>query len=29
MSLTLDRGRYYAVLNVPKYLLGRDPGKAG
>ncbi|MBT8154091.1 hypothetical protein KMP13_09325 [Epibacterium ulvae] len=29
MGLTLDRGRYYFVLNVPKDLLGKVRGKSG
>ena len=29
MGLTLDRGRYYVVMNVPKHLSGRVLGKAG
>ncbi|MEL7213268.1 MAG: tyrosine-type recombinase/integrase [Pseudomonadota bacterium] len=29
MGLTLDRGRYYFVMNVPKHLLGKVLGKSG
>lgn len=29
MGLTLDRGRYYVVLNVPKRLQGKVLGKSG
>lgn len=29
MGLTLDRGRYYFVMNVPNHLFGRVLGKAG
>ena len=29
MGLTLDRGRYYFVLNVPKHLFGKVLGKSG
>lgn len=29
MGLTLDRGRYYVVLNLPKHLFGRVLGKTG
>lgn len=29
MGLTLDRGRYYFVLNVPKHLFGRVLGQGG
>lgn len=29
MGLTLDRGRYYFVLNVPKHLFGKVLGRSG
>ncbi|WP_299409270.1 hypothetical protein [uncultured Roseobacter sp.] len=29
MGLTLDRGRYYFVMNVPKHLFGKVLGRAG
>ncbi|MEP1613534.1 MAG: tyrosine-type recombinase/integrase [Roseobacter sp.] len=29
MGLTLDRGRYYFVMNVPKHLFGKVLGKSG
>ncbi|MEL6551454.1 MAG: DUF6538 domain-containing protein [Pseudomonadota bacterium] len=29
MGLTLDRGRYYSVMNVPKHLYGKVLGKSG
>ena len=29
MGLTLDRGRYYCVLNVPKHLYGKVLGRGG
>ena len=29
MGRTLDRGRYYFVLNVPKHLYGKVLGRSG